>query len=137
MPNKHCLLVDDEKFITDVLESCLSIRGYHPVSVQSGKAALKALERFIPSFIILDINLIDMSGFDFLRAIRKNQKYAETLVFMLTGRREIEAQLVAFDLGATEFFNKTSNFRDIVEQIQDVLWARSPGLESSLATNHF
>lgn len=125
MSQKFCLLVDDDKFVTDLMAPLLKVRGYNPVSVHSGRDALRAIERSVPSFVILDINLPDMSGFDVLRGIRGNVGSSEVLVFMLTGRSDVvEIQLRSFDLGATEFFQKPVNPREMVEQIQDILWAR-------------
>jgi len=124
MSQKYCLLVDDDKFVTDLMAPPLKVRGYNPVSVHSGRDALRAIELSVPTFVILDIILPDMSGFDVLRVIRRNARSSEVLVFMLTGRSEVETQLKSFDLGATEFFQKPVNPREVIEQVQDILWAR-------------
>jgi DNA-binding response OmpR family regulator len=99
----------------------LSVRGYNPVCVHTGQAALRVIETSPPSFIILDINLPDMTGFDVLRAIRASPRTANVLVFMLTGRTDVGSELRSFDLGATEFFHKPVNPRDMIEQIHEVL----------------
>jgi DNA-binding response OmpR family regulator len=125
MSQKFCLLVDDDKFVTDLIAPPLKVRGYNPVSVHTGRDALCAIELSVPTFVILDINLPDMSGFHVLRGIRRNASNSNVLVFMLTGRSDVvETQLRSFDSGATEFFQKPVNPREIIEQIQDILWAR-------------
>jgi DNA-binding response OmpR family regulator len=124
MLQRTCLLVDDDKFVTELIAPLLNVRGYKAISVHSGRDALRAIERSVPSFVILDVNLPDMTGFDVLRAIRRAARTSEVLVFMLTGRNEAAAQLMSFDLGATEFFQKPVDPKEMMEQIQDILWAR-------------
>jgi DNA-binding response OmpR family regulator len=125
MSQKFCLLVDDDKFVTDLMAPPLKVRGYNPVSVRNGRDALRAIELSVPTFVILDVNLPDMSGFYVLRGIRRNASSSKVLVFMLTGRSDVvETQLRSFDSGADEFFQKPVSPREMIEQIEDILWAR-------------
>ena len=64
--------------------------------IDSGSAALEALERDIYDCIVLDLRLPDMSGFDVLEQIKSNARLRDLPVVVFTGRElsaEEDAQL--------------------------------------------
>ncbi len=124
MFQRTCLLVDDDRFVTDLFTPLLNVRGFKTMSVHTGRDALRAIARSVPTFVILDVNLPDMTGFEVLRDLRRNARTSEVLVFMLTGHNEAATQLMSFDLGATEFFEKPVDPKEMLAQIQELLWAR-------------
>jgi two-component system sensor histidine kinase CreC len=77
------LLVEDDPGISDVLEYALTAGGHQVVKTRSGREA-GTLHRQA-EFVILDIGLPDMDGFDVCRDIRKTSTVP---VLMLTSRTE-------------------------------------------------
>lgn len=61
------LLVDDEPPIVETLSLALRAKGYRVRSVETGVDALLALTEEVPSAILLDINLPDLTGWEVLR----------------------------------------------------------------------
>jgi CheY-like chemotaxis protein len=69
----------------------------------------------LPDIIILDLNLPGMSGFDFLRWLRKESGLPSipVLIFTISGSAEDKAR--ALDEGAAGYFVKPENFEAMVK----------------------
>lgn len=63
------LLVDDEAPIVSVLSTTLRAHGYHVRAAETAQDALLALTEQVPDVILLDINLPDLTGWEFLRRL--------------------------------------------------------------------
>lgn len=81
--NKKILLVDDSKFIINIIGNFLNENGYVTESVTTGEDAVqKACEDFPPDLILMDIELEgDMDG---IEAARRIFKYREIPIVFLT-----------------------------------------------------
>jgi DNA-binding response OmpR family regulator len=63
------LLVEDESPIADVLARSLRARGYEVRLAAGGRDALLALTEAVPTVLVLDINLPDITGWEVLRRL--------------------------------------------------------------------
>ncbi len=63
------LLVDDEAPIVSVLSTTLRAHGYVVRTAASAQDAILALTEAIPSAMLLDINLPDLTGWELLRRL--------------------------------------------------------------------
>lgn len=65
------LVVDDEETIRDVFAKMLQAEGYEVATAENGFEALLRLKHFSPEVIISDLNMPEMSGFEFLSVVRR------------------------------------------------------------------
>ena len=79
------LIVEDDEFLADLMQDCLSASAHDVKSVGTGGAALKELENGTFEVVLLDWQLPDMEGLDVLKQYRSNNGAAK--VVMLTGMR--------------------------------------------------
>lgn len=63
------LLVDDEAPIVSVLSTTLRAHGHRVRTAETAQDALLALTEEVPGVILLDINLPDLTGWEFLRRL--------------------------------------------------------------------
>ena len=69
---KHnILVVDDDESIRDVFSQVLRKEGYGVATAENGFDALLKLKHFLPEVIISDLNMPEMSGFEFLSVVRR------------------------------------------------------------------
>jgi CheY-like chemotaxis protein len=85
--SKHrVLLVDDEPSIRESLAALLAEAGYDVGTAEHGFDALLQLRRTTPDIIISDLNMPQMSGFEFLSVVRR--RFPEIPVVAVSGAYE-------------------------------------------------
>ena len=100
------LLVDDEPDIVEILSYNLGKEGYQIFSASNGKEALEKANSIEPHLIILDVMMPVMGGIETCEALRKEDKYQETIILFLSARAEDYSHLAAFEVGADDYVNK-------------------------------
>jgi hypothetical protein len=86
---RHILIVDDDKVVLKQLRVLLK-EEYKVSLVDSGKMALKFLEKNRPDLILLDYMMPDMDGFQTLEQIRTNTKHRNIPVVFLSGMYDVD-----------------------------------------------
>lgn len=84
------LLIDDDKDILLSIGDFLKLNGYAMFTAMNGEDALRLLAENKPDLIILDINMPKMSGLAFLANIQAKPEWADTPVYVFTGRVNME-----------------------------------------------
>jgi CheY-like chemotaxis protein len=83
------LIVDDDISSSDSMEVMLHASGYSETRVAySGHAALAIAEEFQPSVVLLELNLLDMSGYEVARLLREQAQSHDLRLIALTSSRE-------------------------------------------------
>jgi len=97
---KVILTIDDDtmvlRVITTLLSSTFDLR-----IAKSAADALYILAQLTPDLILLDIEMPDISGFEFLHTIKKNPKFMATPVVIVSGHSEKEFAEHAEKMGAS------------------------------------
>jgi CheY-like chemotaxis protein len=90
---KHILLIDDEKYLGLVIQTCLEKLGGWSVSIaQSGQEGLNKAETELPDAILLDMMMPDLDGRMVLNRLRANPKTGRIPVILLTAKINPVAQ---------------------------------------------
>jgi len=86
-PSKHkILVVDDDEAVRDSLKLVLQSSGYEVGMAMNGFDALLQLKRSLPAIVISDLNMPQMSGFEFLSVVRR--RFPEISVIAMSGAYE-------------------------------------------------
>ncbi len=116
--NKRILVVDDEPKIVEVVVSYLENSGFDVSSAGNGKQALDMCSIAIPSLIILDLMLPDMSGEEVCRILRKKSRVP---IIMLTAKVEENNILEGLNIGADDYITKPFSPKQLVARVLAVL----------------
>lgn len=82
---QRVLLVDDSSFFRNMLTPLLNVSGYQVTTVESAIDALQLCESEVEfDIIVSDIEMPGMSGFEFVEALKKNERWAQTPVIALS-----------------------------------------------------
>jgi len=92
------LVVDDLEKNAQILESFLRPRGYNPVCVNSGEAALRHVESEPPDVILLDLMMPDPDGFEVCRRLKEDVKTHHVPIIIVTGLANRDANILARDV---------------------------------------
>jgi two-component system OmpR family response regulator len=113
------LIVDDEQGITDLVSMALRYEGLSVEVAHTGGDALRAVERFRPHLMILDVMLPDFDGFEVLRRLSGDQPRVPVL--FLTARGELDDKLRGFTLGGDDYVTKPFSVEELIVRTRAIL----------------
>src|SRR5512141_433505 len=122
------LLVEDEKLLRWSLRTRLQNAGYVVDEGATLAEAEEQLRRRRPDVVLLDINLPDGNGLDFLSTQR--EKLAESTVIVFTADGRIEDAVRAMKLGAADFLTKPVDQDELLRLIEEATELRRQNLEA-------
>ena len=102
---KKILIIEDEKPLARALELKLMHEGFEVKILPNGEGAISLIETERFSFLICDLVMPKVDGFDILREIK--EKNIKIFVIVLTNLSQTEDEKRVRELGATEFFIKS------------------------------
>ena len=89
MKNAKILIVDDDPDMVESMKVVLEAKEYHITVAKSGKEGLEKVKADRPDLIILDVMMETSSkGFDVARDLRKDNKYKNIPILMLTALKD-------------------------------------------------
>lgn len=116
------LVVEDDKFLRQLLSEKLMKEGFLVREAIDGDAALAFFKKETPHLVLLDLLLPGILGFEVLKHIRATPELSKIPVIILTNLGQQEDVKKAKDLGATDYLVK-ANFTpdEIISRIREVL----------------
>lgn len=119
---KQAWIVDDDEEMCRAVQLMLKLLDLESRYYLSPRTAGQALlEGETPDVLILDINMPDVSGMDFLEFLRKRSDYADLPVVMLsTEAADVQVDL-ALEMGADAYVTKPVSLEEMSAAIQRAL----------------
>jgi PAS domain S-box-containing protein len=125
---RSLLVVDDEVTLTEWLRVALSRYGYEVREARNGVRALEQYQAQRPDLIVLDLQMPEMDGREFLRQLRASAHGRQVPVIVLTGNRSLTQaerdELAA--LGTRAVLSKPLNVESLVMEIEGYLAHLAP-----------
>jgi two-component system chemotaxis response regulator CheY len=101
------LIVDDSRLARSVLKRSLSERGFLTIEAEDGRSGLALLSTIDPPDVVLvDWNMPNMNGLDFVRSVRQDARYEAMLLVMVTSEADPRQMVRAMNAGANEYLMK-------------------------------
>jgi len=118
----HVLLVDDDMFLVDMYTKKFKAEGYAiTVSLRADEALSKLRQGLEPDIILLDIIMPEMSGLEFLSAIRDERLAEDAAVIMLTNEGGSKSIADAQKYGADGYIVKVTSIpSEIIERVNRI-----------------
>jgi putative nucleotidyltransferase with HDIG domain len=110
------LVVDDEKFIRDIIADFLGMEGYIVRTAEDGSSAVTELERARYDMVISDLKMPRMGGLDLLKEVSK--AHPDTLTVIMTGFGTVETAIDAMKRGAYDYILKPFKVEEVVHIVQ-------------------
>lgn len=115
------LIVEDEQHLADGLRFNLELEGYEVDVLDTGEAALDALQSKSPHYdgVILDVMLPGITGFDVVAKLRERGHFVPVLI--LTARGRPEDILAGFTAGADDYLPKPFELAILIARLRGLL----------------
>ncbi len=119
----HCmtdkiLVVEDDKKTASLIRLYLEREGFQTVIAYDGQQALKLAEQHRPIFVILDLMLPLLDGWEVCRRLRQS---SDVPILMLTARGEEIDRVSGLTLGADDYVVKPFSPRELVARVKAIL----------------
>ncbi len=116
------LIVDDFSTMRRIVRSLLKEIGYpNADEAEDGSVALKMLQRAKYDFVVSDINMPVMNGFELLSAVKADDMLRHLPVLMVTGEARKEDIVRAAKDGAAGYIVKPFTKATLEEKVQKIM----------------
>ncbi len=120
-PKRTILLIEDNEQNRYLATFLLQHAGFDIVSVESGAAALKAVDDLVPDSILLDIQLPEMDGYQVARALRAKPKLERVPIIAVTSYAMVGDREKALESGCSGYIEKPIDPDTFVSQVKSYL----------------
>jgi len=115
----RALIIDDSKAMRCILSRMLRGRGFEVLEAGNGREGLQRLkENGKFDLALVDWNMPEMNGLDFVRRVRAEQTYDGVLLMMVTTETEMKNVVQALAAGANEYVMKPFTQEVILEKLR-------------------
>jgi two-component system chemotaxis response regulator CheY len=114
------LSVDDSSTMRKIIALALKDSGHAVSEAENGKIAMDMCGKESFDCILLDINMPEMTGLEFLSARKSNPALSKVPVIVLTTQDEEDLKKKAIELGAAGFMIKPFQKENVLEAIAKI-----------------
>jgi diguanylate cyclase (GGDEF)-like protein len=115
------LVVDDEPSLRAMLEDILNIAGYLVITACDGKDALLKVFLEKPDIVLLDCSMPEMDGYEVVTQLRKEPKFINLPVIMLTASEGENAEIKGFTSGIDDYMTKPFKVPILLARVKSML----------------
>jgi DNA-binding response OmpR family regulator len=117
------VVIEDDEAISALVGTYLEQAGFEVVRECTGEGGLEAVDRRRPRFVVLDLGLPDVDGFELCRQLRGG---GDVPILILTARDEEADRVIGLELGADDYLTKPFSPRELVARVRAVLRRAEP-----------
>ncbi|MDO3411833.1 response regulator transcription factor [Saccharibacillus sp. CPCC 101409] len=116
--DKKVLVVDDEPGIRSAISYALRREGYEVETAADGEEALRRVEEFGPSVLVLDVMMPKMDGYEVCRRLENRSGIG---IILLTVKNDMIDKIVGLELGADDYMTKPFEIREVLARVKALL----------------
>jgi len=119
LQDKVVLIVDDDTTLSDMYGEMIKSKGALVTHALDGAEAIKKATNDLPNFVLLDLMLPKMNGFDVLKMLKGNEMTKNIPVMVFSALNEEDKRKKSLSLGAVDYVAKSEVLpRDLIEKIK-------------------
>ena len=116
--NARILVVEDDEGTRQLLEVCLTNKGYEVALVEDAFEAQKYLNKKVPDLILVDIMMPGMNGMDLCRWIRSQPLLKELPIIQMSALTDEVTIQDSFETGVIDYVVKPIDFNALYKKIE-------------------
>lgn len=120
------LVVEDEPSIQELIAASLQHSGHRVLRADTAEEASRRVSETLPDLVLLDWMLPGMSGVQYARRLRADERTRDLPIIMLTARSEEHDKVAGLEAGADDYLTKPFSPRELLARIKAVLRRRAP-----------
>ncbi|SNX53732.1 response regulator [Thermoanaerobacterium sp. RBIITD] len=118
--SKSILIVDDTALIRLMVKDILGAEGYDVETAATAEEAIlkiKSSKKELFDLVIVDINLPNQNGFEFIQKLKSHSEYKNIPVMILSGDATASSITQAIEIGAVEYLIKPFKAVELVKRV--------------------
>ncbi|OHD61612.1 MAG: hypothetical protein A2014_07585 [Spirochaetes bacterium GWF1_49_6] len=115
------LIVDDAVSVRWIVGKVFQQKGFKVFEAVNGKEGLKFLDSHPIDLVIVDLNMPEMNGLEFITKVKENPNYADLPIVVLTGESNAQLLNIAKEHGAAGWVIKPFNPVKFLDSIEDLV----------------
>jgi len=128
----NILIVEDDDLIAESIAMALEDEGHFYHITSTLEEGLSAAREGQFDAVVLDINLPDGDGFQFAKAIRRNQ--IDTSVLVVSGRSSVTDKVVALHSGADGYLTKPFDRQELIANLTAIIRRANGHADNKIVT---
>jgi len=116
----HAIVIDDSSAMRMILRRIVSQFGFEVAEASNGREALEVLAASdtVPDVALVDWNMPEMNGLEFIQAVRADDRYSKLTLLMVTTESEQSQIVRALAAGAHEYLIKPFTPDAVAEKLE-------------------
>ncbi|KRP04345.1 MAG: two-component system response regulator, partial [Pelagibacteraceae bacterium BACL20 MAG-120920-bin64] len=125
-------IVEDEQPIITLVKYNLEKEGYKVSFSDNGNDGIEDIKKLSPDLVLLDWMLPDFSGVEICKSLKKDIKFKDIPIIMLTAKGEDEDKIKGLNSGADDYITKPFSFPELLARIKALLRRSKPSVVSDI-----
>jgi len=117
---RHGLIVEDSEVVRKVARRILEVLGFESSEAADTEAALEKCQEMMPDFVLLDADLPDAAGIDFIRTLRDMPGGKIPEILCILTENSVAQITEALEAGATDFLMKPIDREQIEAKLAEM-----------------
>jgi two-component system, OmpR family, alkaline phosphatase synthesis response regulator PhoP len=118
------LIVDDEDFFRALVATGFEREGFAVLQAENGEDAVKIASTELPELILLDIVMPRLLGFEVCQMLRKDERFTNTAIIIMSAKSYKPDMDKATELGADAYIVKPFDFSDLMTLVREHMTKR-------------
>ena len=118
--------VEDDNSARDLMIYTLAASSFEAEGFSDGKGLFEALEKRIPSLILLDVMLPGEDGISILKKLRSKPAWSDIPVIIASAKSTEYDKVIGLDLGADDYLAKPFGMMEMLSRVKAVLRRSNP-----------
>lgn len=128
-------IVEDDVNIREIERYALKNSGFDVQEFECGRELYKAVEKKVPSLILLDIMLPNEDGLDILTELRSRKTTKKVPIIMVTAKTTELDKVKGLDLGADDYMTKPFGIMELISRVKALLRRTEDVAEAPILSN--
>ena len=125
-------IVEDEEPIITLIKYNLEKEGYKVSYSDNGNDGIKGIKNSLPDLVLLDWMLPDFSGVEICKNLKKDIKFKNIPIIMLTAKGEEEDKIKGLNSGADDYITKPFSFPELLARVKALLRRSKPSIVADI-----
>ena len=125
-------IVEDEEPIITLIKYNLEKEGYKVFFSENGNDGIKGIKNSFPDLVLLDWMLPDFSGVEICKNLKKDIKFKNIPIIMLTAKGEEEDKIKGLNSGADDYITKPFSFPELLARVKALLRRSKPSVVADI-----